>query len=731
MSVPVRAYGALFDLQSGGGPFSSAWDQRQIDRSFRILDSYAISPNLLNSATFSMAQNFVHESPDSRVNPTTYGFDDASSVNFPVLSYGGSNGVSLTGTGTSSQDYYALNAFHYADKLLWMMGRHSFSFGAEFTAQQNDSNYGGNVRSYAFANNTGGPTDSSVTPWNGFGFANLMLGDVQSASTALPNPSYDRRKLFDFFAQDDIKLTSKLTLNAGLRWDVNLPLHEKFGHWTDWDMSAQNPVWGNNPGAWSFAENGGSTFEKYNDYHQFGPHLGTAYQVSNRLVARAAWGLFYVPMGMNQWVGQSNPGDQDYFYIGTNAVPNAVSGATAFNWDAGYPGKTVNMSRTNSQTYVSGIWPIEIDPHELHLGKTQNWNFGVEYQLSQNLLLEVNYAGNIGRDLHDGNLKAYQNYPSWSAYQKMYLSGSAWASVSDSASAASAGVPYPFAGFLGYAWEAISPIPQVAEFMGLVSNAGAPIGSSAFNSLIFQIKSKHSHGVSMDMSYTLSKATGNVSGDTNFWNAGTTYWYQSMADFRATGNVLSYDTRHTVKGYVTYALPFGDGQQWRTGVRSLNSVIGGWALGFQPSYSSGQPMGAVGSTLVYPGWMGLRANLASGAKLGNSFKKLDLLNLNDISNRFFNPSDFVNPANGNLGNSPFIFNNWRGWASLNENLSLMKHFTFGESHRYSASIRAEFYDAFNRHQYSAPDENMGDQTFGQVTGVSGNRKGQVGARFQW
>jgi hypothetical protein len=732
LSIPVRAYGALFDLQASGGPFSSAWDQRQVDRTFRVIDSYSITPNLLNSLSVSMAQNFIHETPDTSVNPATYGFNDPNSTNFPVISYGGSNGISLTGTGVITQDYYALDGYHYADKMMWLKGRHSLSWGGEFTAQQNNSNYGGNVQSYDFANNTGGPIDSNVTPWTGFGFANLMLGDVQSASQNVTNPSYDRRKLFDLFAQDQIKVNSKLVLTAGLRWDVDLRMHEKNGHWQNWDMSAVNPAWGNNPGAWTFAGNGSASLEKNQDYHQFGPHIGAAYQVSSKLVARAGWGLFFVPFGMNQWYGQSNPGDQDYSYAGLNSVPNNVSGATAFDWDSGYPGQTVFLpATTNAATYVSGIWPIQIDPNELRLGMTQNWNAGVQYELSKSTILNVDYAGNIGRDLHDGNLKAYQNYPSWSAYSALYNSGNAWASVSDAGSAAAAGVPYPFPGFLGYAWEAIGPIPQVAEWFGLVANAGAPVGSSAYNALIAEVISKRTSGVTMDLSYTLSKATGNVAGDTNFWNAGATYYYQDIADFQATGNVLSYDTRHTVKGYVVYDLPFGKHQRWGSDAKRLNYLIGGWTLGFQPAYTSGMPMGGVGSSLVYPGWMGLRASLAPGAKLGNTFKKLDLDNLTDPSNQFFAPSDFVNPTNGGLGNSPYIYNNWRNWASLNENLSAVKHFTFGRDGRYQGSVRADFYDAFNRHQWGAPDEVMTDTTFGDVTGVSGNRTGQIDARVSW
>jgi len=734
LSIPVRAWGALFDLKAGGGPLSSAWDQNQVDKNFRIIDSYSFTPTLLNSFSVSMAQNSVHETPDTKVNPSTYGFTDEGSTNFPVISYAESNGYSLTGTGTTSQDYYVLNGYHYEDKLLWLKGRHRFSFGGEFTAQQNNSNYGGNVQKYAFANTTGATDNyynSYITPWVGSGFANMMLGDVQSASMNITNPSYDRRKLFDLFVQDDIKVSPRLTINAGLRWDVDMPMHEKNGHWTNWDMTAQNPLWGGYPGAWTFAENGSASFEKNNDFHQFGPHVGASYRITDRLVARGAWGLFYIPFGMNQWLGESNPGDQDYFYVGTNAVPNNILGATAFNWDSGYPGTTVYMPRTTTETYVNGMWPISIDPNELHLGKTQNWNAGVEYQLSKDILLNVSYAGNIGRDLHDGNLKSYLNYPSWNTWSQLYNSGKAWAYVSDASSAAAAGVSYPFPGFAGYAWTAIGTVPQVAQYWGLVAFAGSPVGSSAYNALIIEVKARHAHGLTMDMSYTLSKVTGNVASDTNFWNAGATYYYQTMADYQATGNVLSYDMRHIVKGYVTYDLPFGKNRTWGSNTHALNYLIGGWALGFQPSYASGQPLGGVSSTMVYPGWMGLRANLAPGAKLGNSFKKLNLANFSDPSNQFFNPADFVNPPDGQLGNSPFIFNNWRGWASLNENLSILKHFNFGDSGRYSASIRAEFYDAFNRHQYGAPNENMASQYFGQVTGVSGNRTGQFGARFEW
>jgi hypothetical protein len=746
LSIPVRNVpaGGLFDLKANGGPFSSASHQSQVDRIFRVIDTYALTPNLLNSLTFSMAQNFVHDDPDTRVNPSTYGFtNDANSINFPNISYWGSNSVSLSAIGTSTEDVYALNGFHYGDKLQWVKGRHHFSFGGEFTALQNNSNYGGNVQSYVFDTREGNSGDNaSLYNYSGFGFANFMLGDVQSAGQNIPYATYNRRKVFDMYVQDQMKVNSKLTLTMGLRWDVTLPEHEKFGHWTNWDTSLVNPsgIWGNYAGAWAFAGSGNATFEKYEDYHQFGPHIGAAYQVTNKLVARAGFGLFYVPIGMNERDNHNyaSPDEQNYFYSPVNQVTNLLPGTYDFNWDSkAYPGTSQNLQTNSSESLalLNGQWPWTIDPNSLHLGTTKNWNAGVQYQLTKDMVLNVDYSGNIGRNLHDGALLAYQNYPSFGAYQSLWNSGHVNDWVSDPTSAHNAGIAYPYTGFAGDAWTAIGPYPQVASAgWALVVNSEAPVGSSAYNALIAEVVSRHSNGLTMDLSYTLSKATGNVALDSNLQNTGGTYWYQDQADYQATGNVLSYDTRHIVKGYATYDLPFGAHQRWGGGARNLNYLIGGWTVGFQPAYTSGQPLlgPGTGYALIYPGWMGLRANLAPGAKLGNTFKKLNPLNLTAAGGQFFNPANFTAPTNGTLGSSPFIFNHWRGWASVNENLSAIKHFSFGHDGRYTGSIRADFYDVFNRHQWGEPDVgSLSDAAFGYVTSVSGNRTGQIQARFAW
>jgi hypothetical protein len=95
------------------------------------------------------------------------------------------------------------------------------------------------------------------------------------------------------------------------------------------------------------------------------------------------------------------------------------------------------------------------------------------------------------------------------------------------------------------------------------------------------------------------------------------------------------------------------------------------------------------------------------------------------------PSNFSNPTFGQLGNSPSVFSNWRGWAAPQESASLLKKTHFGSDKRYTMTLRAEFFNLFNRHYWNNPNTSFSSAYFGHVTGVSGNRTGQLGARFEW
>lgn len=189
-------------------------------------------------------------------------------------------------------------------------------------------------------------------------------------------------------------------------------------------------------------------------------------------------------------------------------------------------------------------------------------------------------------------------------------------------------------------------------------------------------------------------------------------------------------TNDTVKGYLTYSLPLGRGRRFLSGSRTLDYLVGGWMAGTIVSYGNGPQMSAILSNLWYPGWSAVYTDVASGASFKNTFKSW-APGVSSPNSQFVNPANFANPSFGQLGNSPTIFGNWRGWATPSEDASLLKKTHFGTDGRYTMTLRAEFFNVFNRHYWSNPNTSFGTTYFGQVTGVSGNRTGQLGARFEW
>ena len=185
-----------------------------------------------------------------------------------------------------------------------------------------------------------------------------------------------------------------------------------------------------------------------------------------------------------------------------------------------------------------------------------------------------------------------------------------------------------------------------------------------------------------------------------------------------------------MKGYITYNLPFGKNGLWLNHNHLLNYLVGGWTTSGDVNYQSGSPLPAITSSVQYPGWGPVYANVSGTPS--HLFKRLDLANPADPSNTYFNISTYSNPVFGQFGNQQPYQANLRGWASYNEDLSVLKHFSFGPDGRYGATLRADFFDLFNRHTYWNPNGgSTTTQNVGQVLGVSGNRTGQFGARFTW
>jgi hypothetical protein len=207
---------------------------------------------------------------------------------------------------------------------------------------------------------------------------------------------------------------------------------------------------------------------------------------------------------------------------------------------------------------------------------------------------------------------------------------------------------------------------------------------------------------------------------------------------------VAYDQKHLTKGYLTYDLPFGGHHKWLNQSSTLDYFVGGWTLGYYGAYGSGLPMGQINSpyqlNYYYNGQRAVFANGATAGSIRNHFHRaFDPSHQTASGNADFDPSIVQRQStwyyNNDrfFGDTPKTFNKWR-WNSspASENISIVKHFGIGKEGRYQAQLRAEFYNAFNRHYFNAPDINPNDSTFGYVTGVAGNpRSGQLAARFDF
>ena len=735
---------------TNGGPLTPNSAQELHTNAYRFSETHTFNTRMLNvlSYTFNQFQNIqasvAQNSPSAKTLGLSSSYPDKATA-FPQITFNGSpNGVGLKQIGSTWPTGDVVYHGIVNEAFSWSKGRHNLKFGSEVRALgYNQATTPAGAYSFGFSNNTFAPDATDVQPNVGSAFANMGLGQVQYASQTVAFNQYSRRKELAFFAQDDYKVSGKLTLNLDLRWDITNPLHELHGHWTNFDLTAHDLNFGNYNGAFTWLAHPNDSFETKSDYHQFGPHIGGSYQTTTKSVARASYGIMYSPL--SNTLSNAVPFGSAVGYQGSSNVSTVPDvngrGVAAFQWDTGYPGKVIGgTGPIPNQGYMQGS-VANIDPHSRQLGIIQNLFVGYQYQLTSDLKVDVNYVGTFGSNLHDPN-GSQANIIPFTTYRTLLMSGHVNDNVTDPTSAQAAGVPYPYAGWAHAAVDALRPYPQTTVDGGYIQVANAPVGRSGYNGFNVEVTKREKNGMALDMSYSTNRTTGNVTNtmvDWGGWGGGSNLQDPGLYnDKKNWGTPL---TTQGVKGYVTYQLPLGRGKRFLGGAnRLVDETVGGWGIGAIVSYGNGGNVWAFDSSEWYSGWnyQGGKVwpNVRQGANFKNTFKKWNPTwqpsQGQDPDSLQFDPTIFSNPEMGQLGNSPKYFSHWRGWASPSENASVTKKFRVSPNDRFSASIRADFFNVFNRHYWDFASLSMWNpQTFGHVQGVTGNRTGQISARFQF
>jgi len=741
-----------------GGPLSAARLQLVRSHEFRVTESHTFSSRILNVLNLTYNWYWNGSLPAAAGNwNSTLGFGSTGATNFPSISFSDSTAHTETGLGNTFQGNNVGATTIVGDTITWTKGRHNITFGGDFHAQQVNSHSDSGALSFSFSNNSTGAPSQGYGNKVGFAFASFLLGQAETASATTPFNLYGRDKSMSLFAQDSYKVRHDLTLSLGLRWDYNFRFHEKNGSWANYDLQAIDPTLGI-PGTLVYAKNGSDSFEKNEYATNFGPQIGFAYSPWRKAVFRGSFGIIYNPPGVAYFDGVPNafaPG-----FKGSNQVSNP------FDWDSGYPGvfqpgNKNSCGGATQPTCPQALFPVvNVDPRALRVGYSDAFNVGMQYELTPNMRVEASYVANRGHRLTDTSLawnqgptstflRLAQQNPGLTAYSNPVCSAS---------DAAGYGIAYPYNGFCGTLLEAIAPYPQVAQafynpftFAGWyypsLIYVGLPLGQSYYDSMIIDVVKRTGRGLTMDMSYTLSRQEGDTFSAQQEGNS----YYTPIQDFNNIGvaahTLTNYDQTHIVKGFVSYQLPFGKGQRWLAGQGNVvNRIVGGWTLSGLFLYTSGQPFQVGVNNPYFPMWGNLYPDFNLKGFTGPSDPKKFVPIPSGQSNippqNIYIPQSVAGaPAPGALGIGPPDLSALRCPGSANENASILKYVPLGSEGQYKLSFRAEFYNLLNRHTYNingcgsnraliqtpGPTDN-----FGQIFGVNdGPRNGQFAIRFDF
>lgn len=553
--------------------------------------------------------------------------------------------------------------------LAWVKGEHELKFGVDFFRNVNVGTNGG----VSFSNTSGswnfatGETGLPNQPQTGNSWASFLLGDVDSATMNGPSVTRYTSSQTGFFAQDQWRVTSRLTLNYGLRWDLGLAPKEDHEIMASFDPTVINTAAGGLPGGVTFygsgqGENGKSRIEN-TYYGAWGPRIGVAYQLLPNTVVRGYYGVVYTPVA-------ADPVPATYGTFQALTLASLNGGITpALNWQNGFPDNLLPPNVTDP-TIENNTAITYINPKANRAARAQNIGFGLEHQVGRDFLLRAEYVGKITHGiLFPVNIDQLP-------LQDVSLGNTLLADI-NSPQAIAAGITSPYPGFSGPVSQALLPYPQYTS----ITYANNRAGFSNYEGMLLTAQKHFGAGFSFLAGYTLSKLTGSITPQATA---------QGLANSVFWGN-LGIDRRQNFTLSWVYELPFGPAKRFLNSDAPFSKyVIGGWEISAVQNYESGAPIQIYGNESIPgigPVWVdrvpGVSAKTNISCGQYNPFANESLLNR----------AAFTDPAPFSFGTTTLA--GVTDCAPKTEQFSLRKNLPLGE--RFKMQLGANAYNAFNRH----------------------------------
>jgi hypothetical protein len=715
----------------------------------QVHQTHIFTPSLLNDASFGFTRIWIplFSNTAAGAYPQKAGLTGLppgnASLQFPAINFSGPNApVNWATTGPFNE---AENNFTFADNIQWIHGKHSLMFGFQLQRLQDNrtpADSGSNA-SFTFSNNetAGFSPTGSLLATTGNAYASYLLGAVDSAAITQNYVVEYGARYHDYsaFVQDDWKLTPRLTLNLGLRYDLFGPSTEAFNRMSFLNPNLPNPAAGGRLGALQFAGNGfdscNCTVPYREHYLNFEPRFGLAYSLDSKTVIRSGFNLNYAHGAAGIGGNGSAAGPSQLGFNAAAAFSSPATGLPSFYWDQGVPpytqppfinpGYGVGFTTTNptgaiSVPYASPSLAAK-PPYYI------NWNIGLQREIAGNLTVGAAYSASVGHFLaRNGDIGMWgDNMPT------QYLAlGSLLGVQATTANIAAAqtivpGISLPFPNYQGTIAQMLRPFPQ---YSALTYYSG-DLGNSTYNSLQLTAERRFSKGLTFQVGYTFSKELDNsIGAATNLGAVGGNRNPYNGALDKAPGAI---DHAQIFHATFVYALPFGKGHGLGNTNVLVRALASGWQISGLITFTSGAPIAITGSGCNTPGLTSTciasyNPSFNGPVRSNGDFGSGNALAPGAVS--YYAKGAFMDPAAYTFGNlprsAPFgLF----APHLLDEDLSVRRE--FGIRERLKLAIAADVFNLTNSVYFAAPGTNIDSSNFGQVTTTSNlPRKIQLIAR---
>jgi hypothetical protein len=715
----------------GDVPVGSGFQTKFRDQIGSFTWTHTFSGGKLNEFRFAANRTATLQAdPTDKTSPSALGFtnvnpDDPNGAAPPIIY---TNGFNL---GPSPQGPTTLHnaTFQWSDNYTWTRGKHEMKFGVDITRIR--QNY-----HYDFYNN--GSYDFTFGDFTGNELADFVAGFWDNYYQ-FSKASYGiRTGSIGLYAQDTWKLTSRLTLNYGLRWDYFMPQSDVHNEILGFFPGRQSTVFPGAPPDILYPGDPGTPNKAlvYPDYNNFAPRFGFAWDMfgNSKLVMRGGFGIFY---DIEDGALNLQFGGQPPFGYVSNNTPNTYAGVvgdtpgtgpvadpfTSMQLTNPFPFSFTGAFLTPAISFAYTTWPHFRTPY------SENFNYGFQWQATPNTMVEAVYVGSLGRKLI---ASGETNFPDPSVMQQQINN------------------------FGGDNPECARPLAACVDFIGGPVLSGPQSDPSAFPTGIQQLLTNFSNGLSdshefqltvdkrfskgfiFRAAYTLSKTIDLTSG----FRARSSE-YTDPLDYRLDRALADFDTPQRLVISGVWELPFDH----RVENAIWKKVLGGWQFNAIASYQKGNPFTLFSNNnssqqdqnpdLSRPNVIG--PIQYENPRNGQQFFSASAANCispgaadangNVTGTFWFNPTayDCVNVPLFSFGNAPRNF--LRGPGINNYDLSLVKKTKITESK--SVEFRAEFFNAFNHAQFLNPDTAGGSGTFGQITTDRNPRLVQFGLKLYY